>query len=424
MIRPALVLATLLTLVAAGPARAGEPDPLAPGYEVELQGSERGFRWTGRVTLAVTNPDQTPLPRVWVRLWGNGLTRCSRPAVRITAVTGAIAGAARVDCTAVPLDLTAPLPPGGRGAVALEVDIRVPRIVDRFGIGGRGVALLSNALPALAHREEGRWRLDPYFSPGEAWTYPAADWRVRLDAPAAAAVAAPGVLQPDGFRLLRRARDYSWAAGRMRPLRGRVAGVAVTVWSPLRRGRAEQRAVLRGVELRLPQLARLFGRYGWPNLQVIVTDAAAMEHTALVMTPAFDVVLTHELAHEWWYALLGNDQAKAPWLDEGFATWAESAVFRVPFRCPDRPRLAPMTTRGIDFFRTRLFSYDAVYDGGACLLARLERRIGRTRFRRALRRYALEHRYGWHSAEAFRAAMEAAAGARRLGDLWRSWRID
>ena len=127
--------------------------------------------------------------------------------------------------------------------------------------------------------------------------------------------------------------------------------------------------MLRGVQLRLPQLARLFGRYGWPDLQVIVTNAAAMEHTALVMTPAFDIVLTHELAHEWWYALLGNDQAAAPWLDEGFATWSESAVMGTQLRCPDRPRLAPMSTRGVDFFRTRPFSYGAVYDGGACLLA-------------------------------------------------------
>jgi len=43
------------------------------------------------------------------------------------------------------------------------------------------MAMFSNALPALAHLEAGAFRLDRYYSGGEAWTYPAADWTVRLD---------------------------------------------------------------------------------------------------------------------------------------------------------------------------------------------------------------------------------------------------
>ena len=52
------------------------------------------------------------------------------------------------------------------------------------------------------------------------------------------------------------------------------------------------------------------------------------------MTPPEDLVLTHELAHEWWFALIGDDQAKDPWLDEGFATWAEAVARGRPVRCP------------------------------------------------------------------------------------------
>ena len=89
MIRRALLLACLLALLAPGAAVAGEPDALAPSYDVDMHGSNGGFRWTGRVTLAVSNPDATPLGRLWVRLWGNGVNRCRAPSVRITAVTGA-----------------------------------------------------------------------------------------------------------------------------------------------------------------------------------------------------------------------------------------------------------------------------------------------------------------------------------------------
>jgi hypothetical protein len=424
VIRRALLIALAVLLLAPAAAAAGEPDPLEPAYDVDLQGADDGFRWTGRMTLSVANPDLAPLQRIWIRLWGNGRRGCASRAVRVTVVSGAVAGAEAVRCTAVPLDLAVPLPTGARAAVTLDVDIRVPAFVDRFGRGGRGLALLSNALPALAHREDGRWRLDRFFGSGEAWTYPAADWRVRLSPPAGVQVAAPGVPQGDGTRLLSRGRDYSWAAGRLRSLRRTVDGVAVTVWAP-RRG-AFSRDLARGMRLvqrRLPRLARLFGPYGWPDLQVVLTDAAGMEHTAMVMTPPADFVLTHELGHEWWFALIGDDQAAAPWLDEGFATWAESAARDRPVRCVG-PRLARLTTRGVNFFRNRLFEYGAaVYGGGSCLLARLERRMGRARFRAALRAYAVGHRYGWSTAEAFMAAMDGAAGSRPLGDLWRAYRV-
>jgi peptidase M1-like protein len=33
--------------------------------------------------------------------------------------------------------------------------------------------------------------------------------------------------------------------------------------------------------------------------------------------------LSHELAHQWFYSLVGNDQARDPWLDEGLATYAQ-----------------------------------------------------------------------------------------------------
>ncbi len=416
----AALAALLLALVAAAPARAGEPDATAPAYEVALAGTARGFRWTGRETIAFTNPGAAPLTRIWVRLWGNGGYGCRGTRhVRIANVAGATAGDPRVFCSAIPLTLTAPLAPGARGSVSFDVDIRVPDARGRFG-HGRRVPLLSNAIPVLAHLEGGAWRLDRYFPVGEAWTYPAADWTVRLDAPPGVDVAAPGVLQPDGSRRLERGRDYSFAAGRMRSARARIAGVDVTVWSA-RRGLEK---VLRITRERLPRLAARFGPYGWPDLQIVVTNDAAMEHTGLIMTPAQDFVVTHELAHEWWYALISNDQAEAPWLDEAFASYAEEAAGaqRRPW-CRRPGSGARFVTRGTAYFRKADFGgYTLIYTEGACLLDVLRKRIGPARFDRALREYALANRYGWSTAAEFRAAMDAASPV-PLGDLWRRYRV-
>ena len=37
-------------------------------------------------------------------------------------------------------------------------------------------------------------------------------------------------------------------------------------------------------------------------------------------------VLVHEVAHQWFYGMVGNSQFRDPWLDEAFATYAEAVV--------------------------------------------------------------------------------------------------
>ena len=32
-------------------------------------------------------------------------------------------------------------------------------------------------------------------------------------------------------------------------------------------------------------------------------------------------LLLHEIVHQWFYSLVGNDQIDDPWLDEAFATY-------------------------------------------------------------------------------------------------------
>jgi hypothetical protein len=415
-----LALTALALALAAAPAAAGEPDATAPAYDVALHGSHHGQRWSGRETIAFTNPGTAPLERIWIRLWGNGGHGCRAPRpVRIAAVTGATAGKPAVHCSAIPLRLAAPLAPGARGSVWFETQIRAPAHPGRFG-HRRRIALFSNAIPVLAHLERGAFRLDRYFPFGEAWTYPAADWNVRLDAPAGIAVAAPGVRQPDSGRRLEHGRDYSFAAGRLRSINGVVDGIAVTVWSA-RRGLAR---TLRIARRRLPRLAALYGPYGWPDLQIVVTPDAAMEHTGLIMTPPVDFIVTHELAHEWWYALISDDQAEAPWLDEAFASYSEEAAGaqRHPW-CRHPGRGARLVTRDTAFFRRRHYAgYGEIYSEGACLLDVLRKRMGSAVFDAALRGYALTNRYGWSTAAKFRAAMEAASPV-ALDDLWRRYRV-
>ena len=76
----------------------------------------------------------------------------------------------------------------------------------------------------------------------------------------------------------------------------------------------------------------LVARYGPPpfppiNLARLPISGGGIEYPgAILLLDDSRVVTVHELAHQWFYAMVGNSQARDPWLDEAFATFAEEEI--------------------------------------------------------------------------------------------------
>lgn len=84
-----------------------------------------------------------------------------------------------------------------------------------------------------------------------------------------------------------------------------------------------------------------FGSYPYPSLSLIEADFEhGMEYQGLVyLSKAFyalydgsvegylTAIAVHEVAHQWWYALVANDQALEPWLDEALCTYSERLFY-------------------------------------------------------------------------------------------------
>jgi aminopeptidase N len=74
-----------------------------------------------------------------------------------------------------------------------------------------------------------------------------------------------------------------------------------------------------------------YGPYPWSTYTLVVmrdfTSLAGNEYPTLVyLSPDGLHLVAHETAHQWFYSLVGNDQGRDPWLDEGLASWAETTV--------------------------------------------------------------------------------------------------
>ena len=100
----ALALSLALTATAAGAAPRAFRDPDPRGirtpddahYTLSLSSDQLGFVWTGSERIAFTNVAAKPLTHIYLRLWDNAVSGCTKPlAIRVTHMTGGSAAHGR-----------------------------------------------------------------------------------------------------------------------------------------------------------------------------------------------------------------------------------------------------------------------------------------------------------------------------------------
>jgi aminopeptidase N len=108
------------------------------------------------------------------------------------------------------------------------------------------------------------------------------------------------------------------------------------------------------------------------------------------------LITAHEIAHQWWYALVTNDQGRAPYLDEALSIYSEVLYlerfvpdlvswwwsFRVQQHNPD----GFVDSQVYEYWNVRLY-INAVYLRGANMLQEMRVLLGDTAFFGWLRAY-------------------------------------
>ncbi|MGE5601853.1 MAG: M1 family metallopeptidase, partial [Nitrososphaerales archaeon] len=195
-----------------------------------------------------------------------------------------------------------------------------------------------------------------------------------------------------------------------------------------------------------------FGPYPYTELDVAATPMLALgiEYPGAVgiserlyqpdyqpPTGSADVVVestvAHELAHQWFYNLVGSDQIDQPWLDEAMAqysTWlyfvdrygatagdAVKANWNGRWDRIDREK----TPVGLPAraYAEREYS-PIVYGRGPLFLTALAERMGQSTFDRFLKDYSARFRWGIATTEDFKALADKACNC-DLSDLYREW---
>jgi hypothetical protein len=162
--------------------------------------------------------------------------------------------------------------------------------------------------------------------------------------------------------------------------------------------------------------SELFEPYPHAALTVVEADFLdGMEYDGLVfLSHAFydyytggpqnnlTIIAAHEAAHQWWYGLVGNDQALEPWLDEALCTFSEILFYERAY-----PELVDWWWENRIYFHEPqgwvdstiyeadgFYPYrDAVYLRGALFLGEVRELLGPEIFQDFLRSYLSRYRY-------------------------------
>jgi hypothetical protein len=444
LLRRLLPLTVLvLQLAAAAPARADAVirNPGQPSYVVSLRGGSLGHDWRGTEHVSFTNLDADPLSTIWLRLWSNGVKGCGAQAIFVTDVTGGTAGDLSGNCTALPVELDAPLAQGDRSTISMRVTIHLPAKNDRFGYHD-GLALAGTALPTLAVHDDLGWHLDPFVDIGESFYSVVGVYSVTLNVPSDLSTPTSGSAigsHIDGGRrtttyVATDVRDFEWAAGRLVTVQGRSGGTRIVVsYRPEDLSEQRARTALGFAVRSMDTYSEAFGAFPYPEMDVVLTGFTAfggMEYPTIIFTNRDKSTISHELAHQYFYGIVGDDQFAAPWLDESFATWAEYLPFGGWKRCSifAWPSDGARITNDMAYWLEHQEEYFAIYSGGGCLLANLAGLFGLDRFVEVLHDYVQAHWLGVTRTDELKAAIEAAALADGIGfdpvTYWPLWRVD
>jgi hypothetical protein len=164
----------------------------------------------------------------------------------------------------------------------------------------------------------------------------------------------------------------------------------------------------------IEQLSSYLWKYPWPTMTSMegILTSGGMEYPRMtLMQPWADTLslagdLMHETGHMWFPMMVGSDEARSPWMDEGLTQYDEAQGLRVLYGEPRTggriadteqgqrllyTRVAAagadqaLMTRG-DLFPSELYNI-IVYDKTAQVLAALRGMLGEPTFHRALREY-------------------------------------
>lgn len=239
----------------------------------------------------------------------------------------------------VPLAST--LKSGGWAELEITFDLTIPNSNHRFGYG-ENTLNLGNWYPVACVFENGSFVTDGYSSNGDPFYSEVANYIVSMAYPSKLSLASSGQKidesEQNGTKTSiyssQVARDFAMVFGEKFEVKSGFAGDVLVEYYYFDDAKAEEN-LLTAIEA-VETFGEMFGEYPYETLRVAKADffQGGMEYPQLVyVSSELDIedeyreAIIHEVAHQWWYGVVGNNECEYAWIDEGLAEYSTALFY-------------------------------------------------------------------------------------------------
>lgn len=228
-------------------------------------------------------------------------------------------------------------------SVQIEIvfNLIIPNSTHRFGWFENNINL-GNWYPVMCEIVGGEFDMSPYYATGDPFYSGLANYEVSFTYPSKYVLASTGEINQEKNSTKNTAkisakavRDFAMCLSMdANSKTKKVNGTQVTYISDDESESAEK--YLNLACYALEYFSDTFGKYPYSTLTVAKTPFiyGGMEYPNLVfISNSVDTeteymkVIVHEIAHQWWYAVVGNNEIKEAWLDESLSEYSSALFF-------------------------------------------------------------------------------------------------
>ena len=323
--------------------------PGASIYHIDFSVSDDLTHVVGKLEVRYTNTEDVPLNEVIFRLFPNILD--GKMTVSHITVNGQSTKTMQDAYDSVLIvGMFAPLQPGDQVVIAMDYEVAVPTTAgSNYAVLASmdDILALAHAYPMIpAYDDQIGWYDETPPNYGDITYSDTAYYLVRASLPAGQ------IAEASGFVVDRKEENgreiITWAAGpmrdfylvssdRYRKIEEKVGDTVVRAYAPGELASENELALQYAIDA-LKTYNQAYDIYPFVELDVAGTPtlAGGVEYPGIIVIalslydveqPFFEVATAHEVGHQWFYSVVGNDQIHHPWLDESLTQYNTALYF-------------------------------------------------------------------------------------------------
>jgi hypothetical protein len=322
-------------------------------YRMNLRFDPSLAHLSGEESVTYTNRTQTPLSEIYFRLFANYPDGGEKETVTSVRLNGAtLTPTLEVQDTALRVPLSQPLAPNGTVSLDLNFGVIIPISGTNHYADltySRGIMTLPTIYPLVPLYDDKGWHIElppPY---GDFVYADTSFYDVRFTAPMSMTLIASGTTVEVTSQGAEKTwhvvgapmRDFDFDLSAVLQKSSTHVGEVTLNSYYLPQDESSGKDVLKWASSALSVYEKRIGPYPFNELDVVETPTTAggIEYPGLVVIGDelyrrpeqrnyFEFAVAHEVAHQWWYSQVGDDQVNTPWMDESLVQYTTLVYFQ------------------------------------------------------------------------------------------------